>query len=659
MPSSYLDANGKPLSSQEIQTIYNKIGIKGLGLNDNIKKTSEGNIIWSMGYHPTKGDDYKIKIKENEYNFNTLDPSPKLVFDKEGKLTDGTTFVVGRGGGNFYITGYKQPLSEGTKVSFENGKVLIKYPENSRIELPEVVDQKEAEKTVIEFSSEKGFKLPNDYLFDKTLRLKNGIFSFSAETGNIDGIEFKNINLKDVGIYFDGKEHDYAGSYLSIGKNQIILGANNNEEGVLVRFGKGNEFFNKIKENELVMLQAGKNKDNLGDAGTGIIKITKEGNSPAIIETFGSFRSYNGNVIHAGSITDGKFKMHSWNSKELQTMDHYPIELYNYDQKGDFVIKSENQGYKWVLDKDNVFQLVLTEKRIASDGTSEQNQQTNSNKEEPRVEFVLEESSTPSGEGGNSGNGKIEENPTPLFEKYGNNQYNSALDDLKDHYGGKFDSSEDGPSGDLGHGTTHGINEDIREEVNRIKQGYIMRNGQRVLDSKGFATLGAYQGFYLLNGDKAILKEPEFDFKEIKEFVPNQLIGSGSYNLYIQNGNNAGNRYHPLYVFDELTAYTNGAIVSAETGRRKSVEVIDFMSYSVSLGQAVQQKDPTYWGNENGVQFKNFLGYSLQRAVDAQGKQIGNPELAKQSFYERTDEKGRQFLIQTYGPEWTKRVFGF
>ncbi|MFA5259461.1 MAG: hypothetical protein WC402_05295, partial [Candidatus Pacearchaeota archaeon] len=259
--------------------------------------------------------------------------------------------------------------------------------------------------------------------------------------------------------------------------------------------------------------------------------------------------------------------------------------------------------------------------------------------------------------------------PTPEFNLAGNGKYKKGLSAVYDVNGGKFDSSEDGPTGDLGHGTTHEINSNMRKKVNAELRAYVMRNGQRVLDNQGGATLGGYNAFLSLYKDKdgtvqartIALKEPEFDFGDIRAYVPSQMTGTSSYGTYINGERSLSDwQYHPLYVFDELTSYSNGAIVSSEENRRKSTSVVDFMSYSVALGQAVQQRDPTYWSNENGEKFRSFLGYSLERALDAESRQYGgNLQYAREKFNSYIDENGRNFLRKTYGAAWTKSTFGF
>ena len=91
--------------------------------------------------------------------------------------------------------------------------------------------------------------------------------------------------------------------------------------------------------------------------------------------------------------------------------------------------------------------------------------------------------------------------------------------------------------------------------------------------------------------------------------------------------------------------------------------VSHYMGTSLALGYTVKTQDSSYWNSANGEQFRNFLGYSLERSADVHVKQVvrrgGTRESALRSFYGMTDENSRNFAIQTYGRTWTKEHLGF
>lgn len=69
-------------------------------------------------------------------------------------------------------------------------------------------------------------------------------------------------------------------------------------------------------------------------------------------------------------------------------------------------------------------------------------------------------------------------------------------------------------------------------------------------------------GYYLLYGDAISLKHPKFKLKDIAKSVPKDKRCS-LYKLYIVKQQRSWNN-EPLYVLDELVAYTNGAVIGVE-----------------------------------------------------------------------------------------------
>lgn len=93
-----------------------------------------------------------------------------------------------------------------------------------------------------------------------------------------------------------------------------------------------------------------------------------------------------------------------------------------------------------------------------------------------------------------------------------------------------------------GHETTHGIN-------SRLRNKYQTPNA-----------------FYILNGNCFIISNPPFSLKTIAINTPRDMRG-GIFNLYLVHAQGDWND-SPLYVFDELTAYTNGTIVGLQYNKK-------------------------------------------------------------------------------------------
>jgi hypothetical protein len=89
------------------------------------------------------------------------------------------------------------------------------------------------------------------------------------------------------------------------------------------------------------------------------------------------------------------------------------------------------------------------------------------------------------------------------------------------------------------HETTHGINARIRNEL-RVQNG-----------------------FYCLFNRAFTIDSPKITLKDISNNTPASLKQGKTYKLYIVQQQRYWNDT-PLYVLDELTAYTNGAIVGIE-----------------------------------------------------------------------------------------------
>jgi hypothetical protein len=104
------------------------------------------------------------------------------------------------------------------------------------------------------------------------------------------------------------------------------------------------------------------------------------------------------------------------------------------------------------------------------------------------------------------------------------------------------------------HETTHGINARIRNE-NRVSNGY-----------------------YCLFNRAFSIDSPRITLRQIADATPAKLRSGKTYKLYLVQQQRYWNDT-PLYVLDELTAYTNGALAGIEN------EMVDRATYSLECAK--------------------------------------------------------------------------
>lgn len=104
-------------------------------------------------------------------------------------------------------------------------------------------------------------------------------------------------------------------------------------------------------------------------------------------------------------------------------------------------------------------------------------------------------------------------------------------------------------------------------------------------------------GFYLLDNKAALVPRLNFPRSEIARYVPKDFRGS-RFQRYIQNPTSWLS--HPLYIVDELVAYTNGAIVGIDDvgqgrygeGNRSILSgMLDFFVFSVAMMRAADERN--------------------------------------------------------------------
>ena len=194
------------------------------------------------------------------------------------------------------------------------------------------------------------------------------------------------------------------------------------------------------------------------------------------------------------------------------------------------------------------------------------------------------------------------------------------------------------------HETTHGINSHLSNHLgSRGKTSY---------------------GFYVGNDQAILLTGPNVKLSQVAEVIPESLRGS-RYQLYCINQQ----KYfedHPLYLFDEWVAYTNGASAGVELAEKEQLNMprndaligpMEFSIYALGLAAAIQKHDPEYLSENK--QFKEFLAHELRRSTRIYRRGIRLEQFRWERRLERNllrhddSEEIRQMVQKLYGDELT------
>lgn len=199
------------------------------------------------------------------------------------------------------------------------------------------------------------------------------------------------------------------------------------------------------------------------------------------------------------------------------------------------------------------------------------------------------------------------------------------------------------------HESTHGINAAVR---NLYSDG-----GRRKVNA-----------FYIGDGRAVVLEEPNIRKSSVNQFIPPSLRTSRS-ELYVRGMHEWDDR--PLYILDEMTAYTNGGLTGTEIakngnwrqgGRDGVTGQLEFTAYSFALGMAVEKQDPNYF--KNHPEFKEYLAFAGLRAMDGyrEGSQLpafrnAHQEQFFNNFKNSPDAQPmRDFIERNYGKEYLNRL---
>src|SRR5207245_11321401 len=131
---------------------------------------------------------------------------------------------------------------------------------------------------------------------------------------------------------------------------------------------------------------------------------------------------------------------------------------------------------------------------------------------------------------------------------------------------------------------------------------------------------GVGHGFSCGKNPAILLSGPRVKLSQLAAMIPESLRGS-RYQLYCIEQK----KYfedHPLYLFDEWTAYTNGAYAGVELTEKNQLDMprndaligpMEFSIYALGLAAAIQKHDPDYL--RDNKQFRGFLAHELRRSI--------------------------------------------
>lgn len=202
------------------------------------------------------------------------------------------------------------------------------------------------------------------------------------------------------------------------------------------------------------------------------------------------------------------------------------------------------------------------------------------------------------------------------------------------------------------HETTHGINSVLRNKHEKINTIFKTATEYRPVYGGGHIN-----AFYVLKNRYVVLKEPNIKISDVAENIPQSLRGT-SYNLYLIEQQKNWNNY-PLYIFDEWSAYTNGAAchldLKINDNSDSVLSMFNFNIYSICMAMTTKEQDKNYDDKE----LKAFLRWNIERSFEY----LNNDSLSMEYLekIEKADdaEKFRTFCKNYFGKQWTKKYFNF
>lgn len=196
------------------------------------------------------------------------------------------------------------------------------------------------------------------------------------------------------------------------------------------------------------------------------------------------------------------------------------------------------------------------------------------------------------------------------------------------------------------HETAHGIHATFRNEFSKQLR-------KRV------------NAFYMLDGNIAIVEEPDFLIRNVQKHVPPPLRGY-RYKLYfVDQLRDWDDR--PLYIMDEWTAYICGAESAVSDLETKGIKddadavsgALEFSVYAVAAYLTARERAPDYLAEK--PQMKSVIHYNLSRAEAAfyAGRDVFASKKQDQ-FYEDLQshpdaEEIRECLREEFGKMFLER----
>lgn len=161
--------------------------------------------------------------------------------------------------------------------------------------------------------------------------------------------------------------------------------------------------------------------------------------------------------------------------------------------------------------------------------------------------------------------------------------YSSSWEDIMRHTRQPF---KGGGKMTEAHETTHGIHADLRNRA----------VGTRV------------NAFYVLDDRAIYFPEPDVTIADVAARVPKKARGE-VFDLYMVKSRKHWNR-NPLYILDEMVAYTNGAIVGKEEGddgwQYECARAQEMTKYAWYLILEIEARQPEYADLQKLVEFVNW-----------------------------------------------------
>ena len=176
--------------------------------------------------------------------------------------------------------------------------------------------------------------------------------------------------------------------------------------------------------------------------------------------------------------------------------------------------------------------------------------------------------------------------------------YGMIINDLEAHARKGHPMRNEGDPGNWVHELTHQVNSDLRCKT-------------RANDN----------AFYILDGDYFILLEPKVTLRQVAAEVPKAERGT-FYETYLVEMRQWWNN-EPLFVLDEMTAYTNGLlyhVMSNTEDDYRLLAVKEFQDYADALVRAVKKHDSDYSQLD---ELEAVVKYQKERAVKIIGMYEG------------------------------------